>query len=498
MAKNKILSNSILLVTFSLVASMLGMVRDSVFAYFYGMSAVTDAYSVANSAYLILFSVISGSIATAYIQKVATYDDDEKINKVTSLVILFSSSIVFAISIIICIFPNLYTLLFAYGMSEETMQITATMLRIIVPFCAFTTIRYIFGSYFKLSQIFWFDMIARFLSDIINMIVCVISNQNYIILSLGNAISVITYTALAFFIAHKKGFRFKIDKNCFTDVKAIILMAIPLCIGQLVQNFNTIVDKNFASSIGEGMITSINYAGRVKLIFVTLFVVSITTVLFPSLSKLSKSNKEEFNRLSIKTSKIVSMFAIPISFAIVLLSQEIIEILFLRGQFTLENATITAEILMIYALGIPALSLNEIINKQFYALGDTKTPVKSSVVSLLFNIVFNFILVSKFKHIGLAISTTISVYLLYFMLNYQFSKKYGVNILRKIKLKLLKTTISAIIMSVVVLILKNIIENNILLICFSGATGVIVYFICLYIFKDDELLEINFSKLKKR
>lgn len=492
MLKNKILSNSILLVVLSLFASCLGMLRDSVFAYFYGMSAITDAYSVATSAYSILFSVISASIATAYIQNVASIDNKDEVNKITSSIILFAGLIVVGISALIYLNPKIYTILFAYGMNSETMQITAIMLRIIVPFCVLTTIRYIFGSYFKLSGIFWFDMIARFIGDIINMIFFALSKGNYIILAWGNSISVVLYTSLAIIIACKKGFKFSIDKKVYDNVKKVILMALPLCLGQLVQNFNIIVDKNFASSIGEGMITSINYANKVNILFVTLFVASITTVLFPSLSKLSKNNKEEFNRLSVKTSKVVTTFSIPIAFAIFLLSQEIIKILFMRGEFTLENSIITSEILMIYALGIPALSLNEIINKQFYALGDMKTPVKASVISLLFNIVCNFILVSKFEHIGLAISTSVSVTLLFGMLNYQFYTKYRVNVLKNVKIKIFKSMISAFLMGGAVWLLKYIvhINNDLIIICISGIIGITVYFVCMIMLKDEETIEL--------
>ena len=494
-----LVKNSMLVIGIVVLSKMIGFFREIILAYFYGASSTTDAYVIVTSMYALFFSAISVSITTTYIQKISKISVEKQRNIITSKLLIFTAGMVLLISVILCMVPNTVIKLFAYNLNDDAIKITINLMSIMLPFSFITTLQYILSAYMQSKNIFWFSGVALIVSNIFIILGIVLSGENYAILAIGNIVGTIICALLALIFAVKIGYRFKWNKSFNEAIKDIFILGLPIFLGQLVQQFNVVVDKNFASGLGEGVISSINYANKVNTLFITLFVISITTVLFPSLSKLSIENKTKFKDISVQTAKIVSMFALPVAISIFLLSKDIIQLLFMRGEFNADNVKVTSDILMIYSLGIPALSLNEIVNKQFYALGDMKTPVKASVATLILNISLNFILVKSLGYIGLAISTTISVTLLFILLNYQFDKKYNINIIVENKSKFLKILLSSVIMFVVVAITKSLTTNlnSLFVISVCGIVGVITYFGILLLLKDNDVMQIKNFKIKR-
>lgn len=480
-----------------LLTKLLGFTRELALAYFYGATNITDAYVVVTVISGVVLAAFSSSITTSYVQFISR--NKVKENIITTQLIFLLGGIVFFFSIMMILFSQFVIKIFAYGFNDDTIKITQQLMYILLPFTAITGIQYVLSAYMQVKNFFMINGIAMVISNFFIILGIICSNNNYMVLAICHVLGMLISGIFAYHAALKEGFKVELaNLEERKLVVPILHLAFPIFLGQIVQQINLIIDKNFASIIGEGVITSINYANKVNTLFTTLFVSSIIVALFPSLSRLSIENKSEFNKISLKTSKIIGTFSMPVAMFLFLWSEEIIEILFLRGEFTSENVKITGEVLKIYALGIPALSVSEMLNKQFYALGDTKTPVKVSIFALVLNIINNFLLVAHFKHIGLAISTTISVFILCFMLNLLFDKKYGFNVLIEMKIKLWIVSFGTFIMGLVIIVLKNMFMdiNNISVLLISGILGILAYYITLKLCKDDELKELNFLLLK--
>ncbi len=492
--KNSIVRNSTILFALMLVSKVVGILREVVLAHFYGASSVSDAYIIAISSYTMLFSALSSAVTVSYIQHIST--NEKKRDEITSKLIASVSIIVFLVSALICIFPNLFLNLFAVGLDEETKTLTTQMLYFILPVCFLLSVRYIFNGFLQTKGIFWMSGINNVITSVLVVVAIIVSSSNYLILPLGETVGIIVSFIVTLIIVRKHGFKFVKNKLLdITEVKPIIILMIPLFLGQLVQQFNVIVDKNFASMVGEGIISSINYANKVNILFSTFFVASITTVLFPSLSKLKTENIEKFKELGTKATKVVLMTAIPVAVAIFLLAEELIAVLYMRGEFNIADLKITSEILMIYSLSIPALSMNDLLNKQFYAMGNTKTPVILSVISLCVNIVLNFIWVKSLGYIGLATSTTISVTLLAIMLNFTFTKKYKINLFKNKVKDYIGVLVSSVVMGGTVVLVLTLFSSlsYLLVLIISAVIGVLIYVVGLMLFKDEDISTIKKS-----
>lgn len=507
MKKNNLILASIVMIVFSIIAKISGFLREMTFAYYYGASNVTDAYVTASTISISIFSGLTLAVSTGYIPSISSYKKNE-LSKITSNIINITVLIIIFISIIGVLFIDRIIPFYAIDFSEETRFITQQIASIILPFSFLYVTYNIFNSYMQFSNVFWSVGVATIINNFVNMLAFAFSKGNVEILAFGYALSWVLPTIFLFIVAKFYDYKHSFIINSKDEVfKNILHLGIPIFLGQLIFQFNAIVDKNFASTLGEGVMTIMKYANQLILFVLAIFVTSIVTAIYPTLAKLvANKNLDEYKKLSNTSLVVILLFVFPVSVAFFTLAQEIVEIAFLRGEFNAENAKITSQALMAYSIGLPAISVNEVLNKQFFSLKDTKTPVLANAISLIANIVLNFALINSLKHIGLALATslanTILATILYFLLKKKIGTLDGLNFV-KTSAKMLA---SSIIMGIFISLILPFIESytyslgnigNIIEICICAIIGAPIYFILVYLFRVHELqIAINFLKEK--
>ena len=129
----------------------------------------------------------------------------------------------------------------------------------------------------------------------------------------------------------------------------------------------------------------------------------------PILSRHLKSgDKEQARLVQDKAVEYGTLLSIPAAVALIILAVPIINILFQHGKFGALETQMTAQAVIAYTLGLPFYVLVKAMTPNFFARGDTKTPVKYSIVVLLTNLCFSVILMKPFGHVGIASATTIA------------------------------------------------------------------------------------------
>jgi putative peptidoglycan lipid II flippase len=108
--------------------------------------------------------------------------------------------------------------------------------------------------------------------------------------------------------------------------------------------------------------------------------------------------------------RIILFITLPATVGLVLLRKEIIEVLFQHGGFDAASTALTAWALPFFAVGLSAFAMVKIIVPAFYALQDTRTPVKIAFVAMLLNIALNFVLIRPLRNGGPALATSLSAF----------------------------------------------------------------------------------------
>ena len=271
----------------------------------------------------------------------------------------------------------------------------------------------------------------------------------------------------------------------------MILLA-PILIGVAVNQINTAVDNSMATGFGVESVASLNYANKLNSFIMGIFTVSLTSVIYPSLSKLLvDKNKEGFVSIITKSINLVIIFILPISAGSIILSKPIVSMLFERGMFDNNATQMTALALSGYSIGMIAYSLRDILSKIFYSLKDTKTPMINGIIAVALNIVMDIYFSKSFGYVGLTLATSISSIICIITLFISLYRKAGYFGQDKIFSTLIKSLISVVIMSFIVLFiynnLANLINIKIINLGISISVGGIVYLGVMYMLKVDEL-----------
>ena len=192
------------------------------------------------------------------------------------------------------------------------------------------------------------------------------------------------------------------------QIKKFWKILLPAIFGSSIIQLNSWVDIIIASLIPNA-VSYIYYSERLIQLPLAIIGISLSTALLPLLSQLIKKNDSKQAITLFNDSLTLSMFfAIPAVVGLFIFNQEIIITLFARGEFNFISVQSTAKMLQIYALAVPSFILIKILLTNFYSRGDTKTPLKISIISLILNLVLNLVLIQFYSFLGIAIATVIS------------------------------------------------------------------------------------------
>lgn len=412
----RVVKNSVIMICLYAITKIAGFAKEMLMANYYGASMITDAYNVVMTMSSTFFEGITTAIVVGYLVVVTKETDENRINGITSRTISIFATAVFAISLIATVFARQTCSILAVGFDKETMDLTVQMARLVLPFSGLFVAKNVIGGYLQSKNSFWFTGAGNFIMNIVIILSIVLSFGNTNVLALGYSGATVIVWLVGWIAAGQKSFRFRYEIKFDDILNKVVKLAIPVFVTQTIVELNLIIDRNFASVLGSGMVSMFNYANKVYILFVAVFAQAFATAIFPDLSSIGEKSGEKFRAMVRQALEMISLVMVPVAFFVIAKAQDIVEIVFLRGAFQQSDADITAKILCIYALAIPAVALTEILSKCFYAVSKAKEPMWAGVTALVINIAGNFLFIWLWGYIGLAISTVVSTWSLVLIL----------------------------------------------------------------------------------
>jgi putative peptidoglycan lipid II flippase len=234
-------------------------------------------------------------------------------------------------------------------------------------------------------------------------------------------------------------------------LKKVGALMFPMIFGAAAYQVNIFIGTFLASFLEEGSISYLYYAELLVQFPLGMIAVSTSSVVLPTLSKQAMSKDFVALKKTFSDSlKLVFYITIPAMAGLVVLRNPILTLLFKRGEFDARSVQLTAQALFYYGIGIWAFAGIRIVLSTYYAMLDTKTPLQTAVISIIFNVLLGAIFMIPLGFCGIALSASISSILNFCILLIMLNKK-----LRKINWKSIgesvaKTVAGAIIMAMVV------------------------------------------------
>ncbi|HUV50483.1 MAG TPA: murein biosynthesis integral membrane protein MurJ [Anaerolineae bacterium] len=450
----------------TLLSRLFGFIRDVVIAWFFGAGLSSDAFFVAFRIPNLLRRLFAeGSLSIAFIPVFTEYltvKGREEAFKLAGAAIWLLSMILAIVAVLGILLSPVIIKIIAPGFidSPEKFSMTVNLTRIMFPYIFFIgLVALSMGILNSLGHFAAPALAPVFLN--IAMICSVFFISPYMPdpvtgLAIGVLIGGFLQLALQIPFLIKKGLYFWQRVKIFhPGLKKIGLLMIPTVFGSAVYQINILVSTLLASLLSEGSVSYLYYADRLVQFPLGIFAIAAATAILPSISRQAASGDLEAVKATFSHAmNLVLFITIPSMVGLIILREPIVALLFKRGVFDSKATQLTAQALLYYGIGLWAFSGVRIVVSTFYALQDTKTPVRMAVISIIANIVLGIILMGPLAHGGLALSTSLASMLNFGLLVRALTIKLGSLGLRSIAESACKSLLCAAIMGIIISIVS--------------------------------------------
>jgi len=425
----------------TLVSRALGLIREQVFAAFFGAGFAVDAFQVAFRIPNLLRDLFAeGAMSAAFVPtltRVQEREGPEPAMRLANLVMNFLLVTVSTVCLLGILFADRLVPWMApgFGSVPGKLALTIQLTRLMTPFLLLVALAAAVMGVLNTRRIFFIPAIAPTMlnvaliaSGFVLSPLCPRFGLHPIVGMAGGVILgglgqlLIQVPAL-----YGQGFRWR-PIISFRDpgVLRIVTLMAPAAIGLAATQVNIFVNTFLASLLPQGSVSWLNYAYRLMQLPIGLFGVAIATVTLAEVSRHAARREMPELKRTISFSLRFGLFlTLPATAILVALAHPIVALLYQHGRFSAEDSWQTARGLWGYAVGLSAFSAVRVLVPVYYSLGMTRVPVTISFITIGVNIALNILLMHPLRHGGLALATSIASVLNFVLLFEVLRRKIG-------------------------------------------------------------------------
>jgi putative peptidoglycan lipid II flippase len=415
----KLFKSTLIVSMMTFLSRILGFARDIVIARMFGASLGADVFFVAFKIPNFLRRLFAeGAFSQAFVPVLAEYKTKGD-NELKNLIAETSgtlASILLIVTAVSMMAAPIIIMIFAPGFIDNPhkLNLAGDLLRITFPYLFFISLTALAGSIL--------NSFGKFAAPAITPVflnISLILSAIYLAPELERPVEALAWgvfigglVQMAFQVPflikikhlHKPKWAWK-----SAGVQKIFKLMLPAMFGVSVSQINLLLDTLLASFLVTGSISWLYYSNRLVEFPLGLIGVALATVILPSLSSQhAKSSSNDFSNTLDWGLRWVFIIGTPAAVGLFFLAEPLLITLFQYGEFSINDTHNAAMSLMAYSLGLLPFILIKVLAPGYFARQDTKTPVKIGIISMIFNMILNVILMLQFEHVGLALATALS------------------------------------------------------------------------------------------
>ncbi len=423
-----------------LVTRVLGYVRERVFAHYFGNGAAADAFSAALRIPNALRNLLGeGTLSASFIPVYAGLNEKNRdaaralAGAILGLLLLASA----ILALIGIAFAPAITALIAQGFDGPRRELTTVLVRILFPMTGLMVVSAWCLGILNTHRRFFLPYAAPALWNIAGIAAMMgaaawMKGAGLYGMSLTLAWGTVVGSVLQIAIQLPTCWRLlrgiPVRVSLVPEgVRDVIVAWAPLVVGAGVAQLSGLVDTFLGSFTGEGGLASLRYAQLVQVLPISLFGVAVTAVSLPELSRdaVGETPHDQIRaRIGVGFRRI-AFFVIPSAFACAALGPIIIGALFQTGHFVADDTILVGGVLAAYGIGLLGQSTVKLFASGFYAMRDTRTPVRIAIVSLVVSGLLSWFFMRRLGPAGIALGSSIGGTLNTVLHLYDLDKRIG-------------------------------------------------------------------------
>jgi putative peptidoglycan lipid II flippase len=414
----------------TVIVSGSGYLREATLAARFGLSPTMDAYFAAvfipTMVYVVL---IAGMLSPVFIPILLQDANDrggklsETFSVITNLILLFLAAF---LSFALITASQWLPLLFP-GFSPATAEVTLRLIYIVFPTILFVALAGILTATLNVFHKFALPAIAPALSSITVIVVALLARGSRAIYLVGIATAVGFLLQLLLLIPAivALGIRYRpVLSLRHPAVGKLVRLGGPLLLYLVVANASLLLERNLASRLSAGAVSTISYATRLLTVPSNLLAAPLAIVAYPLFA--GEALRENWGDLASQISRmfrLVLFIFLPVTIWTVLNALPVTRVLYERGQFRFEDSILTSRVFSFYGMGTLPIAVSMILLPCFYAIQDTITPLWTECVVLVFYVAVAIFLMRHYGLVGLAVGRGVQFYAFAAMLIFVLYRK---------------------------------------------------------------------------
>jgi putative peptidoglycan lipid II flippase len=432
-----------------LLSRLIGMVREWTFARYFGNSDAADAFKAALKIPNLLQNLfgegaLSASFIPVYSRLLAAHDDAEA-NRVARVI----GSI---LSLLMCILVLIGTAatpflidVIAPGFKGAKRDLTISMVRILFPGVGILVLSAWCLAILNSHRRFFLSYAAPVLWNIPMIAALLLFGRNT---DLSRLAQYVAWGAVAgslfqflvqFPAALRLAGRLRLEFETVSEnVRTVIRNFLPSAASRGVNQISGYVDVILAGFLPSGAVAALTYAQNIYLLPVSLFGMAISSAELPEMSRQMEIGADLGNSLRDRLNgalQRVAFFVVPSVVTFLLLGDSIVALLYQSGRFTRADVNYVWLVLAGPAIGLLAATMGRLYSSTFWALQDTRTPLKFAVLRVLSATGLGWLLAfptptwlglpARFGLAGLTIASGFAAWLEFSLLRSSISRRIG-------------------------------------------------------------------------
>ncbi len=398
---------------------VLGLIREQVIAWYFGAGMATDAFVAAFRIPNLLRDMFAeGALSSAFVPVFKTSLVEQSETEAFKLANIVMTKLILITGLIVVIGMILtpaIVYLMAKGFASEPgkFALTVDMTRIMFVYLLLVSVAALVMGILNSMGQFGIPALSSSMFNIGSILPVVLffglMDQPIYLLAFGVVIGGIAQVAIQWPSLHRRGYRFKFTLDFVNpEFRKMISLFTPMLIGLSAGRINILISTLFASFLGQGALSYLNFAFRLMHFPMGVFAVALGTVTLPRITELiAKKDSDGLETGFRQSINLNLLLVIPSAFYLALFGREIVSLIFGWGRFTEADSLNTSLALLHYSYGLCAFATVRVLTPFYYAQNDAKLPMIFSIISVVVNTALYYPLMQILSFAGLAAATSI-------------------------------------------------------------------------------------------
>jgi putative peptidoglycan lipid II flippase len=420
-SRRYLVKSAALITMLTFLSRILGLVREQVRGYYLGTGTASDAFGLAATIPNLFRRLLAeGAMTAAFIPVFTGYVKGGDRKALSAFFSNFISLFTF-ITTIVCLLGMVYADFIVntffssgFGEIEGKLALTILLTRIMFPYLLLVSLAAIIQAVLNSFRIFAPSAFTPVLLNICIILGAVLlqdlfpdPSYAFAVGFLAGGVAQLLFQLPWFF---RLGLRVSLSVNWrHPGVRELFRIFVPGAFAAGIYQINVFVSQMIASSLYEGSIAALQYSVRLQELVLGVFVVSVTTVILPTLARQhAAGDRKGFTGTNLLALDMMALVTVPASLGLLALRRPIIQLLFQQGEFDAHSTDLTSLAVLFHSMGIYFIASSRSLNQTFYAMKDLKTPMVVAAIAMGVNIGGCYGLAIPLGHGGIALANSLS------------------------------------------------------------------------------------------